>query len=127
VKQGDPQDEYTSTVGYNVRELGTVTFLSAGNQAFEFLVSGKNTTSSGYAVAIDYIELIPTNRQETESLKVQSITPVPAGVPSARWFGVFSSAAASCGAGTYFNANAIGNSISLIQCQCCKRGLTAFE
>jgi hypothetical protein len=56
--------------------------------------------------------LVPSFRQETESLKVQSITPVPPGTPSAAWFGKFNAAAASGGAGTYFNATAVGNYIT---------------
>jgi hypothetical protein len=108
-----PQDEYTSTIGYGVRDLGTVTLFSGGNKAFKFLVSGKNANSGGYSLGLDYIELIPTNRQETESPKVQSITPVPSGYSSAQWFGVFNNASgASGGAGTYFNANAVGSYIT---------------
>ena len=112
VNQGQAQDEYTSAVGYTFRDLGTVTFFGGGNKGFQFLVSGKNVSSSGYVLGLDYIKLIPTNRQETESLKVQSITPVPAGISSAQWFGVYKEAIASGGAGTYFNANAVGNFIS---------------
>jgi hypothetical protein len=43
---------------------------------------------------------------------VQAISPVPAGLPSAQWFGVFSATAASGGAGTYFNADAVGKFIT---------------
>ncbi len=57
VNQGTPQDEYSSTIGYEVRDLGTVTFTSGGNQAFRFLVTGRNPSSSGYALAFDYIDL----------------------------------------------------------------------
>jgi hypothetical protein len=96
-----------------VADLGTVTFLNAGDQSLTFTVKGKNAASTGYTLAFDYIELIAISRQETESLKVQSITPVPAGTSSAQWFGVFNGvAAASGGAGTYFNANAVGNYIT---------------
>jgi hypothetical protein len=112
VTQGKTQDEYTSTIGYSVRDLGTVTFFSGGNKPFKFLVTGKNAKSGGYSLAFDYIELVPTNRLETEALKVQSITPVPAGYSSAQWYGVFNVSAASGGAGTYFNAIAPGNYIT---------------
>jgi len=57
VNQGTPQDEYSSTIGYEVRDLGIVTFTSGGNQAFRFLVTGRNPSSSGYALAFDYIDL----------------------------------------------------------------------
>jgi hypothetical protein len=109
--QGLAQDEYSPSVNYGVRDLGTA-YLNSGNQAFKFTVSGKNASSTGYTLAFDYIELIPTTAQETESLQVQAKTPVPAGTATAAWFGVFESAGASGGAGTYFNANAIGNYIT---------------
>jgi hypothetical protein len=57
VNQGTPQDEYSPTIGFEVRDLGTVTFTSAGNQAFQFLVTGRNPGSSGYRLAFDYIDL----------------------------------------------------------------------
>ena len=53
-----------------------------------------------------------TARLETEALKVQAVSPVPSGYSTAQWYGVFNAAAASHGAGTYFNANAIGNYIT---------------
>ena len=102
--QGQPQDEYTPTAGYSELDLGTVTFLTAGNKGFNFLVNGKNPNSGGYVLAFDYIELISTNRQETESLTVQSKTTGPAGV--------FNAPAASGGAGTYFNATAVDSYIT---------------
>jgi sugar lactone lactonase YvrE len=57
VNQGPPQDEYSPTIGYEVRDLGTVTFTSGGNQTFRFLVTGRNPSSGGYALAFDYIDL----------------------------------------------------------------------
>ena len=45
-------------------------------------------------------------------MQVQAKTPVPAGTATAAWFGVFESAGASGGAGTYFNASAVGNYIT---------------
>jgi DNA-binding beta-propeller fold protein YncE len=57
VNQGPPQDEYSPTLGYEVRDLGTVTFTSGGDQAFRFVVTGRNPSSSGYALAFDYIDL----------------------------------------------------------------------
>jgi hypothetical protein len=58
VSQGGVQDEYNASVGYAVRDLGTV-YLNSGNQAFKFTVAGKNASSSGYTLAFDYIELAP--------------------------------------------------------------------
>ena len=57
VNQGPPQDEYSPTIGYEVRNLGTVTFTNDGNQTFQFVVTGRNPSSSGYALAFDYIDL----------------------------------------------------------------------
>ena len=57
VNQGIPQDEYSLTIGYEVRDLGTVTFASAGNETFQFVVTGRNPSSSGYRLAFDYIDL----------------------------------------------------------------------
>jgi hypothetical protein len=57
VNQGSPQDEYSPTIGYEVRDLGTVTVTSAGNLAFQFVVTGRNSSSRGYSLAFDYIDL----------------------------------------------------------------------
>jgi hypothetical protein len=109
---GPPQDEYNPSVTYVARDVGVVAFTTAGNYAFKFTVTGKNASSSGYTLAFDYIELLPTTHLETELLTVQSKTPPPAGVSSFQWFGTFNDPAAGGGAGTYFNANAIGNYIT---------------
>jgi len=57
VNQGTPQDEYARTIGYEVRDLGTVTLTSGGDVAFQFVVTGRNPSSRGYALAFDYIDL----------------------------------------------------------------------
>jgi sugar lactone lactonase YvrE len=101
---GQPQDEYNVALGYVARDVGAVSFSVAGNYAFKFTVTGKNASSSGRTLAFDYIELMPPHGFEIESLQVQSKTPAPSGV--------FNSPAASGGAGTYFNANAVGNYIT---------------
>ncbi len=53
------QDEYSPTLGYQVRDLGLVNVSAAGNYAFKFTVTGKNASSTGYGLAFDYVELIP--------------------------------------------------------------------
>src|SRR6185437_5352826 len=63
--------------------------------------------SGGYSLAFYYMELVPTARLETESLKVQSFSP-PVGIAR----GGFSAPAASGGACTFFNATAVGNYIT---------------
>ena len=57
INLGAPQDEYSSTTGYEVRDLGTVTFTGAGDTEFQFAVVGRNPTSHGYTLAFDYIDL----------------------------------------------------------------------
>src|SRR5262249_14450079 len=42
VNQGAPQDEYSPAIGFEVRDLGPVTFISAGDAAFMFAVTGRN-------------------------------------------------------------------------------------
>jgi len=112
VNQGSVQDQYAATAGYTFRDLGTVVFTTTGNKAFTFTVAGRNASSTGYTLAFDYVHLVPTLRQETESLKVQSMTPIPSGYTSAQWFGKFNASGASGGAGTYLNATAQGNYIT---------------
>jgi hypothetical protein len=55
------QDEYQTTTSgaFVVFDLGTFNFASAGNYAFKFTVTGKNTASSGYSIAFDDITLTP--------------------------------------------------------------------
>ena len=56
--QGQPQDEYTPNVQYQVRSLGAVNFGTAGTKAFKFTVAGKNPKSGGVALVFDSIELV---------------------------------------------------------------------
>lgn len=70
---GPAQDSYSSvippgTVGheaavnykYEILDLGPVTFTTTGSKTFRFTVSGKNASSSGYGLTLDYIHLSPT-------------------------------------------------------------------
>ena len=57
VNQGIPQYEYSPTIGYEVRDLETVTFTGAGNETFQFAVIGHNPSSADYALAFDNIDL----------------------------------------------------------------------
>jgi hypothetical protein len=56
---GQPQDEYYPSVTYVMRDLGLASFSVGGNYAFKFTVNSKNSSSSGYTLAFDYIDLIP--------------------------------------------------------------------
>jgi N-acetylneuraminic acid mutarotase len=58
VNQGGEQDEYSAEVGYQVLDLGRVTFVEGGEKTFQFVVKGKNPSSSGYQFILDYIDLI---------------------------------------------------------------------
>jgi hypothetical protein len=69
--QGSPIDEYASVAGYELVDLGNVTFGSAGNKQFKFQSTGKNASSSVYTLATDYISLTPQPlTYEFESLPV---------------------------------------------------------
>jgi hypothetical protein len=57
INQGTPQDEYSATIGYEVRDLGTMTFTTVGTKTFTFAVTGRNPSSRGYSLAFDYIDL----------------------------------------------------------------------
>lgn len=67
---GSHQDEYSGQSGYEVRNLGPVTFSSPGDKQFQFLVTGRNRESSGHALVLDYLDLVP--RFEAETLFVQA-------------------------------------------------------
>ncbi len=60
---GAPVDEYAASANYTVVNLGTWSPGSTSDKLFKFTVTGKNANSSGtsynYAVAIDYIQLVP--------------------------------------------------------------------
>jgi hypothetical protein len=60
VNVGPTQDEYMNTGGtYAALDVGTVTISSAGNQSFNFTVTGKNAASSGFTISFDTITLTP--------------------------------------------------------------------
>ncbi len=56
---GGATDEYTSVATYPEINLGSWTPGSTSDKAFKFTVTGKNASSSGYGIAIDYIKLVP--------------------------------------------------------------------
>ena len=51
------QDAYSDAFTFSEVYLGKVTYPTSGNKVFRFTVTGKNTASSGYATAIDYVML----------------------------------------------------------------------
>jgi N-acetylneuraminic acid mutarotase len=68
--QGSPEDEYSREIGYEVRDLGPVTFANPGNHTFRFTTAGRNPVSSGYELVFDYLDLVP--HFEAEKLAVQA-------------------------------------------------------
>ena len=54
---GAQQDAYSSAVTFAEVNVGQVTYTSAGQKVFKFTVRGKNSASSGYRTAIDYVML----------------------------------------------------------------------
>src|SRR5262249_35251489 len=56
---GSLQDEYSPEPVYEVRDLGSVTFSSAGEKNFQFVVKERNPASSGYDLVFDYLDLVP--------------------------------------------------------------------
>ncbi len=101
VNQGSPQDEYSPTVGYGVRDLGPVTFTSLGNKTFKFLVTGKNPASVDYKLVLDYLDLVPYF--EAESLSVQA---------NSAPYRTIHDPNLSGGSGTLFQATQVGDYLS---------------
>ena len=58
INLGPAKDQYASSEVWAEFDMGTVA-LAAGNQVFRFTVAGKNTASSNYSLAWDYIKLTP--------------------------------------------------------------------
>jgi hypothetical protein len=57
INVGAQQDAYSSAFTFAEVELGNVTYKTSGNKVFRFTVTGKNSASSGYGTAIDYVML----------------------------------------------------------------------
>lgn len=56
--QGGTVNEFSSVTGFTETNLGNATFSTSGNKTFRFTVTGKDTSSSGYQLAYDYIKLV---------------------------------------------------------------------
>lgn len=70
------QDTYSDANSFPKESLGTVYFAEGGDKVFKFETTGKNSSSSGYNVSFDYIELIfqGVGRFECENLEKTSST-----------------------------------------------------
>jgi hypothetical protein len=56
---GSPVDEYSGSDVYTAVDLGTWTPGSSTDKWFQFTVTGKNASSSGFDMSFDYILLTP--------------------------------------------------------------------
>src|SRR5581483_4129846 len=56
---GSPFDQYGSSAFLSTN-IGTMTIATNGDRDFKFLVTGKNASSSGYNLTVDYIKLAGT-------------------------------------------------------------------
>jgi unsaturated rhamnogalacturonyl hydrolase len=54
---GAPQEAYSNAFTFAEVDVGNVTYSTSGTKVFKFTVTGKNSVSSGYSVAIDYVML----------------------------------------------------------------------
>lgn len=54
---GPTLDQYSNTEVFQEFAIGNLTFGTTGNFQFQFMVTGKNASSSGYTLAFDYINL----------------------------------------------------------------------
>ena len=56
---GTPKDEYTVLQTFTEYDLGTWSPGTTSDKWFQFLITGKNASSTGFSEAFDYIKLIP--------------------------------------------------------------------
>ena len=70
--QGFPQDTYSPTVGYEVRDLGPVRFSDSVAKTFQFSITNRNLGSNGYQLVCDYLDLVPYFEAEALPLMAHS-------------------------------------------------------
>ncbi|MDP9291100.1 MAG: hypothetical protein M3O82_01910 [Verrucomicrobiota bacterium] len=56
---GSPQDLYAPSAEWVELDLGDITFATAGEKAFRFLIIDKNPSSGGFSLGLNYIKLTP--------------------------------------------------------------------
>jgi hypothetical protein len=54
---GAPYDAYSASASFTEKDFGNVQFTGGGQKFFRFKLTGKNASSSGYQVFVDYIRL----------------------------------------------------------------------
>ncbi len=98
-------DAYSSSGVITAFDLGPWNPVTTSDKQFQFTVTGKNASSSGYGITIDYIQLTPLGvKAEAETL---SQTTSPAGLAS-----VQTDTLASNGQWLLVNSTAVGQSIT---------------
>jgi chitodextrinase len=109
VQLGGTHDLYAASAAFAKLDFGDVTLSQAGNHTFRLVVTTKNTSSTGYEISTDYIELDPilVTRYETEDLSVSGIinnhlTQTEAGASNGKYTRLESGAA---GHGVTYTAN----------------------
>jgi hypothetical protein len=56
---GSPVDLYSGSTSFTEIPIGTWTIGTQGDKWVKFLVTGKNASSGGYNITVDYIKLTP--------------------------------------------------------------------
>jgi hypothetical protein len=54
---GSPRDGYAAAYEWQLLDLGSVSFATAGQKFFRFTMTGKNDASSGYDLTLDYLSV----------------------------------------------------------------------
>ena len=76
---GAVQEGYSFVPAYELRRVATtVTFHNPGEKTFKFSIIGRDQRSSGYALALDYIDLTPKSGFAGE-LSQEALTQLPQG------------------------------------------------
>ncbi len=65
VNHGAAQDLYSADVAYRELSIANVTFGSAGTKQVRFSITGKNASSIGYSLGLDYIKFVPLGTTTT--------------------------------------------------------------
>lgn len=71
---GSVVDAYSGVIGTGVTDLGTNTFMSAGNWQFRFTVAGKNLSATDHNLTIDYIRITPVTTVTNTAPTISSVT-----------------------------------------------------
>ncbi len=93
VNLGAPQDFYASSATFTEIDLGTWNPATTSDKYFQFTVTGKNASSTGYSMALDYIRSDPAvgaggaNGDERDEKIQMSGRPRPKALVAGRFWG----------------------------------------